>query len=205
MKFSLAGTMNMSWKDAQEAVRCAEQAGFDEFYTSDHLMPVAGFDDNLGILDAVALLPALAMISTRIRLGVLVSPITFREPVILLRQLHALDVISDGRAIIGIGAGWSATEHDAFGLPFPPVKERLARLESACAMMRERWGAQRPIAPQARPRLLVAGASSAAMATAARHADAWNAMGSVAYIAGKVAALRDTERAVGRTWLEPAT
>lgn len=199
MKYSLSGTMNLSWPEVLDAARSAEDMGFEEFYSSDHLMSVAGFNDELGILDAVALLPALAAATKRIRLGSLVSPITFRTPAVLLRQLHALDVISGGRSIIGVGAGWSATEHDAFGLPFPGVKDRLASLEAACRMMRERWPKERPVAPQAAPRILVAGASTAAITTAARYADAWNGMGSVALVTTKVAALRAAEKTVGRT------
>ena len=203
MKYSLSGTMNLSWPEVLDAARSAEDMGFEEYYSSDHLMSVAGFNDELGILDAIALLPALVAATKRIRLGSLGSPITFRTPAVLLRQLHTLDVISAGRSIIGVGAGWSATEHEAFGLPFPGVKDRLAGLEAACRMMRERWPKERPVAPRAAPHILVAGASTAAITTAARHADAWNGMGSVGLVASKVAALRAAEKAVGRTLPAP--
>jgi alkanesulfonate monooxygenase SsuD/methylene tetrahydromethanopterin reductase-like flavin-dependent oxidoreductase (luciferase family) len=198
MKFSAGGTMGMSWDETRNAARAAEELGFDEFYTSDHLMAVAGFDTSKGLLDAVALLPALAAHTRRIKLGCLVSPVTYRNPTIMLRQIQALDVMSGGRAIIGIGAGWSETEHRRFGFEFPPIKERMKLLEDACKLTRALWPELRPRAPQDRVRLLVAGASPSLLRIAAKYADAWHAIGTASFVAEKIAALRTAEREVGR-------
>jgi alkanesulfonate monooxygenase SsuD/methylene tetrahydromethanopterin reductase-like flavin-dependent oxidoreductase (luciferase family) len=199
MKFSASGTMNLSWPEVRDCALLCEELGFDEFYASDHLRAVAGFDEELSLLDAMSLITALAPLTTRIRLGCLVSPVSFRNPAILLRQLQSIDVITGGRAIAGMGAGWSSDEHADFGFPFAPVGERLTALEDACRMFRERWPALRPPASQPAVRMLVAGASPRALRIAARHADAWNGIGTVAYMEDRIGALRTAEAEVGRT------
>jgi alkanesulfonate monooxygenase SsuD/methylene tetrahydromethanopterin reductase-like flavin-dependent oxidoreductase (luciferase family) len=198
VKFSVGGTMGMSWDESRDAAQAADELGFDEFYTSDHLMAVAGFDAEKGLLDAVALLPALAAHTRRVRLGCLVSPVTYRNPTIMLRQIQALDLVSGGRAIMGVGAGWSETEHRRFGFAFPPIQERMRLLEDACRLTRELWPELRPRAPQERVRLLVAGASPSVLRIAAKYADAWHAIGTPAFLAEKIAALRTAEKEVGR-------
>jgi alkanesulfonate monooxygenase SsuD/methylene tetrahydromethanopterin reductase-like flavin-dependent oxidoreductase (luciferase family) len=190
--------MNLSWPDVRDCAVLCDELGFEELYASDHLRAVAGFDEELSLLDAVSLITALSPLTARIRLGCLVSPISFRNPAILLRQLQAIDAITGGRAIAGLGAGWSPDEHEDFGFPFPPVGERLAALEDACRLFRERWPALRPRPVQPAVRLLVAGASPRAVRIAARHADAWNGIGTVAYMADRIAALRAAEAEVGR-------
>jgi len=199
VRYSVTGTMNMSWPEVRDCAVLAEELGFEEFYASDHLRAVAGFDEERALLDAISLITAVAPSTTRIRLGCLVSPVSFRHPAILLRQLQAIDAITGGRAIAGLGAGWSPDEHADFGFPFPPVAERLAALDTACRLFRDRWAALRPRAPQERVRMLVAGASPAALRIAARYADAWNGIGTVAYMADRIAALRAAEAEVGRT------
>jgi alkanesulfonate monooxygenase SsuD/methylene tetrahydromethanopterin reductase-like flavin-dependent oxidoreductase (luciferase family) len=190
--------MNMTWPEARDCAQLCEALGFDELYASDHLRAVAGFDEEKSLLDAMSLITALAPLTTRIRLGCLVSPVSFRHPAILLRQLQSLDVISDGRAVAGLGAGWSPDEHADFGFPFAPVGERLTALEGACRFFRDRWPGLRPQAPQEQVRLLVAGASPRALRIAARHADAWNGIGTVAYMEDRIAALRAAEAEVDR-------
>jgi alkanesulfonate monooxygenase SsuD/methylene tetrahydromethanopterin reductase-like flavin-dependent oxidoreductase (luciferase family) len=191
--------MNMTWPEARDCAVLCEELGFEELYASDHLRAVAGFDEEKSLLDAMSLITALAPLTTRIRLGCLVSPVSFRHPAILLRQLQSLDVISDGRAVAGLGAGWSPDEHAEFGFSFAPVGERLTALDGACRFFRDRWPGLRPKAPQEHVRLLVAGASPRALRIAARHADAWNGIGTVAYLEERIAALRAAEREVGRT------
>lgn len=203
MRFSISGTMNLSWDEARNAAQLAEDLGFDDFYSSDHLMAVAGFDAEKGLLDAVGVLVALAAVTKRIRLGCLVSPITYRNPFIMLRQIQTLDLVSGGRAIMGLGAGWNETEHKLFGFPFPAIGERIRMLDDACRMTRERWSQLRPRAVQEQVRLLVAGASPGLLRIAARHADAWHAIGTPALLAERIAALRDAERAAGRDPARP--
>src|ERR1700730_17502750 len=88
MKFSVMGTMNLSWLEVREAALLAEELGFEAMYTSDHLHAVAGFASEIGSLDALSLTIALAPLTSRIRLGCLVSPITVRHPVVLARALQ---------------------------------------------------------------------------------------------------------------------
>ena len=81
----------------------------------------------------------LAALEPGLRLGTLVTPVTFRPPGILAKAVATLDALSGGRAFCGIGAGWWAREHEAFGLPFPPAPDRLDRLEAAIETMRALW------------------------------------------------------------------
>jgi alkanesulfonate monooxygenase SsuD/methylene tetrahydromethanopterin reductase-like flavin-dependent oxidoreductase (luciferase family) len=212
--WSLTGTLNLRWPEVLAAARLADELGFESFHTSDHLQAVAGFDPDLGALDAVALVVALAATTERIRLGCMVSPISTRHPVVLARTLQTADLVSGGRVEVGIGAGWHAAEHAAFGLPFASTAERLADLEAACATMTALWesteaveldgrfplhGARfAPVPPQRRIPLLVAGASAGALRIAARWAQAWNGSGSPALLADRIAALRAAELEVGR-------
>ena len=110
----------------------AEDAGFDSVWVMDHffqLPPLGGPDQPM--LEAYTLLGALAARTRRIQLGTLVTGVTYRNPAILAKVVTALDVISKGRAFLGIGAAWFDQEHEALGVDFPPVKERMERLEEA--------------------------------------------------------------------------
>lgn len=214
MKYAVAGTMAMSWDQVREAATAADDLGFDTFYAAEHLMGVAGFAEEEGVLDAIALLAALAPLTSRIRLGAMVSPVTFRNPPMLARAIAAVDVISGGRAVLGLGAGWSAEEHEAFGIPFPAVGRRLELLDGACRMLSALWAAEHPIdldgefplrGARLRPRpvqpaapLLVAGASDRTIGVAGRWATAWNCVGSPAYLAERTALLRRKEAEAGR-------
>ena len=211
---SVAGTMAMSWEEVREAAVAADELGFDTFYAAEHLMGVAGFAEEEGVLDALALLAALAPLTRRIRLGAMVSPVTFRLPPMLARSVAAVDVISGGRAVLGVGAGWSAAEHEAFGIPFPAVGQRLELLDAACRMLRTLWEADEPVdldgpfplhGARLRPRpvqrevpLLVAGASDRTVGAAGRWAAMWNCVGSPAYVAERTALLRREEARAGR-------
>jgi alkanesulfonate monooxygenase SsuD/methylene tetrahydromethanopterin reductase-like flavin-dependent oxidoreductase (luciferase family) len=204
----------MSWPEIAEAARLGEELGFEALYAADHLMAVAGFSEEAGLLDGLALVLALAPVTRSLRLGTMVSPITVRHPVVLARELQTLDLVSGGRAEVGLGAGWSADEHAAFGLPFPPTAERLDRLEAACRALRALWEEDQPVeldgpyplhGARLRPRpvqrqipLLVAGASDRAVSIAARFARRWNATGSAAFLAERIGRLRQEERAAGR-------
>ena len=211
---SVAGTMAMSWEEIRDTAVLADELGFDTFYAAEHLMGVAGFAEEEGVLDALVLLGALAPVTRRIRLGAMVSPVTFRNPPMLARAIAALDSISGGRAVFGLGAGWSAEEHEAFGLPFPAVGRRLELLEAACRMIRTLWEAEdlvdldgdfplhraglRPRPPQRAVPLLVAGASNRTVGIAARWAALYNCVGSPAYLADRTALLRRREAEAGR-------
>ncbi len=132
----------------------------------DHLLGIP--DPDTAVLEAWTTLSALAQATERIGLGTLVVSASFRPPRVLAKAVQTLDEIAPGRLTLGLGAGWLREEHEAFGLPFPPHRERIARLVETIEAVRERA----PGVP-----VLVGGASSAAMSVAARHADLWNAPG----------------------------
>lgn len=124
----------------------AEQSGFDSIWVMDHFyqLPLLGPAEN-AMLEAYTLLGALAARTKTARLGTLVTGVTYRNPAILAKQVTTLDVISGGRAVLGIGAAWFAPEHDGYGVDFPSVGERMDRLEEALLICRAMLRSDRPI------------------------------------------------------------
>jgi len=115
-----------------EQACAAEQAGFGLVTVMDHLYQIGGVGSvEDPMLESWSVLNALARETSRVRLGTLVSGVTYRNPALLAKMATTLDVISGGRAIFGIGAAWNEQEHIAFGYDFPVVKERMDRLEEA--------------------------------------------------------------------------
>src|ERR1700683_2364597 len=111
-------------------VTTAEEAGFDSVWVMDHfyqLPPLGGQDQPM--LEAYTLLGALAARTRRVQLGTLVTGVTYRNPGILAKIITTLDVLSGGRAWLGVGAAWNEEESRGLGIPFPPVAERFERLE----------------------------------------------------------------------------
>src|SRR5919201_3601339 len=117
--------------------QAAESAGFDLVTVMDHFyqIPVVGPEAE-PMLEAYSTLAALAMATSRVRLGTLVTGVTYRNPALLAKTVTTLDTISKGRAILGIGAAWNEDEHRGFGFDFPPLRERLDRLEEAVQICR---------------------------------------------------------------------
>jgi F420-dependent oxidoreductase-like protein len=127
-----------------EQARAAETAGFGLVTVMDHLNQIPGIGaQDEPMLEGWSVLAALARETTRVRLGTLVSGVTYRNPALLAKQATTLDVISGGRAVLGLGAAWFEAEHAAFGYPFPPIKERMDRLEEALAIARGMFDAER--------------------------------------------------------------
>ena len=121
-----------------ELARAAESAGFDGFVRSDHWLSLEGAWDRPAS-DAWTTLAGLARDTRRIRLGTMVSPVTFRHPVALAKIVTTIDEMSAGRVELGIGAGWYAPEHQRFGLPDPPRAERFELLEEQLQIVRGLW------------------------------------------------------------------
>ncbi len=123
----------------------AEEAGFDAVLVMDHFyqLPMLGPQDN-EMLEAYPLLGGLAARTQRVRLGTLVSGNTYRNPAHLAKLVTTLDVLSKGRALLGIGAGWFEPEHEGYGFDFPPIGERLDRLEEALEIARAMLRGERP-------------------------------------------------------------
>ncbi len=118
----------------------AEELGFDGFFTSDHYMKMGDHVSGLpGPLDAWTTLAGLARDTERIRLGTLVSPITFRHPGQLAIQVAQVDEMSQGRIELGLGAGWFESEHAAYGIAFPNITERFDRFSEGLEIITGLW------------------------------------------------------------------
>ena len=116
----------------------AETAGFDAFFRSDHFLTMGG-DGLPGPSDAWITLAGIARDTQRIRLGTLVTSSTFRAPGLLADEVALVDAMSNGRAELGLGAGWYEAEHAAYGFVFPPTGERFERLEEQFAILTGLW------------------------------------------------------------------
>ena len=129
-----------------EIARAAEEAGFYSVWVMDHFfqIPIVGPTEQ-EMLEGYSALSYLAAITERVKLGTLVTGVTYRHPGVLAKTVTTLDVLSGGRAYLGIGAAWFDREHAGLGVPFPPLKERFERLEEALQIVKQFWsGAARP-------------------------------------------------------------
>ena len=200
-----------------ERATAAEETGFDSVWVMDHfyqLPPMGGPSEPM--LDGYVLLGALAARTSRVRLGAMVTGVTYRNPAHLAKIVTTLDVISAGRAILGIGAAWYDVEHEGLGFDFPSAGERLDRLEEAlqicCAMFREdapsfegRYyrihearNIPRPVQPGGPTILVGGGGEKRTLQLVARYADMCNIFGDAATVEHKVDVLRGHCEAVGR-------
>jgi F420-dependent oxidoreductase-like protein len=183
------------WPELAERVQFAESAGFDGAWVFDHFSPLYG-DPNGPCLEGWTLLAGLAAITSRIRLGVLVTGITYRHPSVLATEAITVDHISNGRVELGVGAAWHQPEHEALGIPFPPIKERAERLEEGVQVIRLLMTKDRasfagrhyqlrmasyhprPIQRPHPPIWIGASGEQLMLPIVARQADAWHAFGS---------------------------
>jgi F420-dependent oxidoreductase-like protein len=127
-----------TYHDLLESARLAEQFGYDGFFLSDHYVPFVG-DGEPGPTDVWTTLAGLARETSRIRLGSLVTSVTFRHPGSLAIIVAQVDTMSQGRIEFGLGAGYLEPEHLAYGIPFPPVGERFDRLAEALELITGLW------------------------------------------------------------------
>src|SRR5215208_1452162 len=156
MRVSIAVT-NYSWPGGPDGlgpelarlVRAADRAGVDTVWVVDHLLqadPTAPPEDT-EMLEAYTTLGFLAAQTERVRLGTMVSGVTFRPPALLVKAVTTLDVLSGGRAWLGLGAGYHGEEAEAMGLPLPPTAERFERLDETLAIAMRMWaGDETPFA-----------------------------------------------------------
>jgi alkanesulfonate monooxygenase SsuD/methylene tetrahydromethanopterin reductase-like flavin-dependent oxidoreductase (luciferase family) len=124
----IEGQQGVTWSDWCALADAAERLGFEGLFRSDHYFSARGVS-GVGATDAWTVLGALAERTTTLRLGTLVSPVTFRPPAVLAKAALTVDLISGGRAEVGMGAGWWEAEHTRFGLPFHDVAMRWELLE----------------------------------------------------------------------------
>jgi F420-dependent oxidoreductase-like protein len=128
-----------------ELARAAEAAGFGLVTVMDHLYQIPGIGEpEEPMLEGWTTLAALARETRTVRLGTLVSGVTYRNPALLAKQATTLDALSGGRAVLGLGAAWFEPEHVGLGFDFPPVRERMDRLEEALAIARAMFTEDRP-------------------------------------------------------------
>jgi F420-dependent oxidoreductase-like protein len=140
MRFTLMlePQQGLSYDEQLAVARAVEAGGLDGLLRSDHYASFPGASDN-PTTDAWAVLAGLARETTRIRLGTLVSPVTFRIPGAFAKLVTTVDAMSGGRIDVGLGAGWNELEHDELGIPFPPLAERFDRFEEALAIIHGLW------------------------------------------------------------------
>jgi F420-dependent oxidoreductase-like protein len=128
-----------------EQAQAAEEAGFDLVTVMDHLYQIPGVGAvDEPMLEGWSVLSALARETQRVRLGTLVTGVTYRNPALLAKEVTTLDTISGGRAILGLGAAWNDVEHEGYGYDFPPVRERMDRLEEALTIIKGMFTEDRP-------------------------------------------------------------
>src|SRR5580765_1843782 len=121
----IEGQEGVTWDDWVALASACEEHGVEALFRSDHY--ISGSDESRPVLDAWATIAGLAARTTKLELGTLVSPATFRRPALLARNAATADEISGGRVTLGMGAGWMEREHEAYGFDFPATRERVAR------------------------------------------------------------------------------
>jgi F420-dependent oxidoreductase-like protein len=189
MKISLMveGQNGLNWERWLRILALAERLKFPGVFRSDHYF-IGPQQDSL---DPYLSFAVAAHVTSTIRFGPLVSPVTFRSPVDHARMAGQVDLLSGGRFTMGVGAGWNEPEHKAYGIDFPPVKERFERLEEGIKVMKALWAGpdasfrgkhyslagadMKPRPEPARPPLLIGGGGEKkTLKLVARYADEWN-------------------------------
>jgi F420-dependent oxidoreductase-like protein len=229
--YSITGVSdNKLFATVADTARQAEMSGFDSLWTMDHVHQVASVGEpDDPILEAYTTLAALAAVTSRARLGVLVSACGFRNPALLAKMVTTIDIISEGRAVLGIGAGWHEDECRAYGLEFRSLRDRFAQLTEAVQICRAMFTEHAPrftgnhfrvdgalnVPPPLRtvgPPILIGGSGERVLIPiVARHGDACNFFGGPATVRHKIAVLERSCAAIGRdtqeitkTWLGTA-
>jgi F420-dependent oxidoreductase-like protein len=144
MRFNWAGVAPQQiGAKVAEIARTADAVGFDSLWVMDHFfqmeMPARGLDAQQPMLDSYTLLAYLAGHTQRATLGTMVTGVHYRQPGHLIKIVTTLDVLSGGRAMLGIGAGWYERESQGLGFPFPPLGERFERLEETLQVAKQMW------------------------------------------------------------------
>ena len=188
----IEGQEGVTWPQWRALAAACEEHGIPTLFRSDHYQNLDGQHPERGALDAWGTTNALAALTTRLRLGTLVSPASFRHPSVLAKLVVTADHVSGGRIDLGIGAGWHQREHDAYGFPFASTKTRMDVLEEQLRVLMGHWGSDRfsfegehyvlsdldaqpkPV-QQPHPHLIMGGLAAPRSATlAARFADEYN-------------------------------
>jgi F420-dependent oxidoreductase-like protein len=170
----------------------ADEADYDHCWLFDHLMPIGSAPSDGDVLEGWTLLAAMAAMTERTRVGILVTGNTYRHPGLLAKMAVTVDHLSGGRLEFGLGAAWAEREHEMMGLEFGTVGQRIARLDEACQIIRSLWTQERtsfdgthyrledaiaepkPLQKPYPPIMLAGRGERKLLRVVARHADAWN-------------------------------
>jgi alkanesulfonate monooxygenase SsuD/methylene tetrahydromethanopterin reductase-like flavin-dependent oxidoreductase (luciferase family) len=174
----IEGQEGVDWPQWLALARAAEAAGLEGLFRSDHYRSIVRGEPS-GSLDAWAVLAALAATTERLRLGTMVSPVTFRPASVLAKNLVTVDHVSNGRVELGIGAGWYEAEHETYGFPFGTTRERLDELDRQLAEITRQLTEADDVRPEPvqrpRPPIIVGGrAKPRTVRAAVRFADEYN-------------------------------
>jgi alkanesulfonate monooxygenase SsuD/methylene tetrahydromethanopterin reductase-like flavin-dependent oxidoreductase (luciferase family) len=170
----IEGQEGLNWERWRRICHDADTLGFDSLRRSDHLISLMG-DPTRDCIETWVSLALAAEWTRSIQFGPMVSPMTFRHPAILAKMAASVDVLSGGRLILGVGAGWNENEHKVFGVPFLTEKERFDRLEQGIRTMRETWSASNPKPVRNVIPLLMGGkGKKRTLPIVAREASEWN-------------------------------
>src|SRR5437870_9110940 len=134
----IEGQEGVTWEQWVALARACEANGVEALFRSDHYLGFHATDTN-GSLDCWTTLAALAAVTSKVRLGSLVSPVTFRHPSVLARAAATVDHVSGGRVELGIGGGWMEPEHRAYGFPFPETNVRMDLLAEQLEIVHRQW------------------------------------------------------------------
>ncbi|MGE3960956.1 MAG: TIGR03560 family F420-dependent LLM class oxidoreductase [Dehalococcoidia bacterium] len=219
MKFAAWLNLAVSWEAVLDQARHVEATGWDGIYLADHFMPNAA--DNSGpTQECWTSMAAIAASTSRVRIGSLVSGNTYRHPALLAKMAAQVDIISNGRLVLGLGAGWQENEHQAYGIDYHTLGGRMRRLEESAEIIKSLFQNTRtdfhgraytitdaPLAPKpvqagGPPLLIGGGGEQRTLRIAARFADEWNVWGSPETLARKGEVLARHCEEIGR---DPAT
>lgn len=206
---------NVTWQELLDTWKLVDELGYDTAWTFDHFFPI--FTDPSGpCYEGWIALTALAAATKNVEVGTLVTGNTYRNPAVLAKMGATLDHTSGGRLIMGIGAAWFELEHNAYGIPFYTVGERIRRFEEACQIIKSLWtekqttfagkyyqlkdayGEPKPLR-RPHPPLMIGGSGEKLMLKViAKYADQWNTFGSPELFKHKLEILRAHCATIGR-------
>jgi alkanesulfonate monooxygenase SsuD/methylene tetrahydromethanopterin reductase-like flavin-dependent oxidoreductase (luciferase family) len=170
----IEGQEGLSWERWRHICHDADTLGFAALRRSDHFFSVMGVD-NRDCIECWTSLALAAEWTKRVEIGPMVSPMTFRPPALLARMAAAVDLLSGGRLILGVGAGWYEAEHAAFGIPFPSQRERFDNLENGIRVLHDTWQKSNPKPTRNSIPLLIGGKGERrTLPLVAREAAEWN-------------------------------
>ena len=216
MRFGMFTSMgNQTWPGVLELWKHAEATKWDVACVTDHFVPNTKEREG-AMLEGWSTLTALSALVPHIQVGTIVLGNTYRHPAVVAKMAAQVDIISGGRLLLGLGAGWQENEHEAYGIPFYTMRERLERLDEACQVLKSLWTQDRsnfkgryytlsdaPLQPKAvqkpHPELMIGGGGEkVTLRTVARYADHWNVWGGPKVLAHKGRILDEHCGSVGR-------